>query len=559
MNQGSSTADSRVDDLVVQLLAAALLVCFAVQSIHGLLRESATFDEQVYAFAGYSYLKSGEYRMKSDAPPLVPLVGGMMLRGLEYFTRPLVMPDVNGHAENATDYSLAKDFFCNDNNRGLLMLRLVRFPMVIPAMLLGICVFAWGRAMLGPVGGLTALFLYCFDPNMIAHSRLVAADLPLSAFLLMAHYYLYRYLRRDDVLNLLLMSLAVALSICVKFNGPLVLPSLGAAATAVYFLTPKGDSLRFNFQRKAVIGTLSALGMTLMLMAILYQSPFGVVRYVNGMRTLYSNVTPGYNYYLFGRFSPKPWPYYYLAAMAVKTPIATLFLFAVSLWPWHWRRHSSQRIAYIFLMVPIALVEIVCAGDKANFGLRRIVAVYPFIFLMIGRLAAMWPEFRAKALRPLGRATPAIPIIFAAAYVVGAVAIHPYQLSFFNRLIGGPRQGYKYLADSNIDWGQDLPALAEYLKRRNISEVALFYFGMDDPKLYGIRARNFQQAEWINPRKTIYAVSVQNLIYNRHIAQATGAARMDWLSRFQPTDLVGYSIYIYDWRQSDPPGPETPK
>jgi len=37
--------------------------------------------------------------------------------------------------------------------------------------------------------------------------------------------------------------------------------------------------------------------------------------------------------------------------------------------------------------------------------------------------------------------------------------VYPHYLAFFNQSIGGPHNGYKWLADSNIDWGQDLKLL----------------------------------------------------------------------------------------------------
>jgi hypothetical protein len=40
---------------------------------------------------------------------------------------------------------------------------------------------------------------------------------------------------------------------------------------------------------------------------------------------------------------------------------------------------------------------------------------------------------------------------------------YPHSLSYFNELVGGPMGGPKHLLDSNIDWGQDLFYLKDWL------------------------------------------------------------------------------------------------
>ena len=47
--------------------------------------------------------------------------------------------------------------------------------------------------------------------------------------------------------------------------------------------------------------------------------------------------------------------------------------------------------------------------------------------------------------------------------------------------------GAKYLADSNLDWGQGLPALKQWMEREEVDVVYLGYFGTDRPETHGIR------------------------------------------------------------------------
>jgi hypothetical protein len=69
----------------------------------------------------------------------------------------------------------------------------------------------------------------------------------------------------------------------------------------------------------------------------------------------------------------------------------------------------------------------------------------------------------------------------------------PNYLAYFNPLAGGTRHAYRHLVDSSLDWGQDLPALASWLREQGLDatpeRVYLSYFGTGDPGYHGIRAR----------------------------------------------------------------------
>jgi hypothetical protein len=71
---------------------------------------------------------------------------------------------------------------------------------------------------------------------------------------------------------------------------------------------------------------------------------------------------------------------------------------------------------------------------------------------------------------------------------VSAIFIAPHYLSYFNWLSGGPATGYRYLADSNVDWGQDLPALRQTLTHVGAQQPIVAYFGTAPLDAYGIAA-----------------------------------------------------------------------
>jgi hypothetical protein len=122
--------------------------------------------------------------------------------------------------------------------------------------------------------------------------------------------------------------------------------------------------------------------------------------------------------------------------------------------------------------------------------------------------------------------------------VVGTIRAYPYYLSYFNELVGGSGNGYRYLSMSNLDWGQDLKDLSTYLRRNGIAKVKLAYFGTDDPRRYGIIYERLLPGQ---PATGDLAISVTSLV-GTHV----GCERaFGWLRGYEPRAKIGYSIFVY--------------
>jgi len=48
--------------------------------------------------------------------------------------------------------------------------------------------------------------------------------------------------------------------------------------------------------------------------------------------------------------------------------------------------------------------------------------------------------------------------------------VSPHYLAFFNELAGGPGSGHRVLVDSNLDWGQDLKGLRNWMSDHGVSK-----------------------------------------------------------------------------------------
>jgi hypothetical protein len=124
---------------------------------------------------------------------------------------------------------------------------------------------------------------------------------------------------------------------------------------------------------------------------------------------------------------------------------------------------------------------------RINIGHRYLVPVYPPTFILAGA-AGLW--FSTAAGR--GRRVGVILLLFVAAFVVESLTTWPHYLAYFNVFAGGPSHGYRHLVDSSLDWGQDLPELRKWLEDHGLPSrdkpVYLAYFGSASVQYYGISA-----------------------------------------------------------------------
>jgi hypothetical protein len=130
--------------------------------------------------------------------------------------------------------------------------------------------------------------------------------------------------------------------------------------------------------------------------------------------------------------------------------------------------------------------------------------------------------------------------------------VAPHYLAYFNELAGGPGSGYRYLSDSNIDWGQDLKGVKAYMDREGLPMIYLSYFGNTQPGVYGIR---YQYAPAFGhlerpPEETLPAgIPRQVLAISVNSLQAVHYDDKNlyrWLLSRRPIEKIGYSIYLYD-------------
>lgn len=200
-----------------------------------------------------------------------------------------------------------------------------------------------------------------------------------------------------------------------------------------------------------------------------------------------------------GRYGNGGWFWFFPYCLLVKTPLPLflLLVLAVAATVTHWfalRRTrglplrsaaatSLYRTAPLWVLLIAYWATAVAVGP--NIGERHLLPVYPATFILAGAAAFL--------LRRRYRLPAIIVTVALALFVFESLRIRPHYLAYFNQLVGGPANGYRHLVDSNLDWGQDLPGLARWLRanhldRQRETPVYLSYFGSDNPAFYGIEA-----------------------------------------------------------------------
>jgi hypothetical protein len=167
-----------------------------------------------------------------------------------------------------------------------------------------------------------------------------------------------------------------------------------------------------------------------------------------------------------------------------------------------------------------------------NIGYRHILVVPAFLTVATGVLAG---------LRVRGRrvAVAAVALVLLAG--VSAWRVYPSYLAYTSELFGGPDQGYRLVADSNLDWGQDLARAARYVHEEHPGErTYLLYFGTARQSAYGLNAVDLRRLpRWdLDELDGVVLASASTLaLYDD--------PRFNELRGREPIAQIGHSILVY--------------
>lgn len=544
---------------------ALTLACliFLAQTYTVIPRESATFDEQYHLTAGYSYLRTRDFRLASNHPPLMGMLGGLGL-----FTKQDVLLNTDDPAWTAGDrYRFSDVFLWESSDRGPEYLVAARRMMLLVGLALLLVIFFAAREMVGPWGGWLALLLAVFDSNLLFHTRLVTTDLGVTLFVLLSIWLFWRWMALGARPSLLGAGVAGGLAMAAKYTGLMVWPLLFLIA-----LIYPGDS---PYVRRILVrlGALLLAGLAaLITLWAVYRFDGGVAAalplpfwlpapfYWENLYRSFSGIVGDSDpklFFLLGQRSLEGWWYYFPVVFSAKTPLPTLALMGSGLF----LAARDRRLRSLSpLWIPPLCFLLLGMTGYLTIGYRHILPALPFLLILAG-YTAEWTAARSGRTRQGARLAMAAALVW---LVMGAVRIYPHHGSYFNEA-AGPWQNWSNIAvDSNLDWGQDLPTLRTVMEEREISVVNLAYFGKAVPERYGVRYRplpgflRFIDGTELNaynplaPAPGWYAISATSLQLG--LQQPGTEDLYAYFRGRMPDARAGYSIYLY--HVEDEPGQE---
>jgi hypothetical protein len=523
------------------------LIIFFAHGLSFIRANSPTYDEAMHIAAGYSYLATGDFRLEPQNPPFIK----------ELLALPLFLgyrlpfnPDPQ-QWRNLDGYLIGQDLLYASPLPADRILFLTRLPNLFLGAGLVALTGWWAYRLWGSGAALLAVALAGLNPNLVAHSSLVTTDVGVTLLIFAAVYLLWEHLNAPRWWSLAGAGIFAGLALVSKFSAILLIPLL-ALIIGLCFLNRKETPIRLpgragQTRPGPAILEATAVFFIVMFLALLVIFPayffHGLQPWLAGFYRFMTLAGLGQPAFFLGEVSYQGWWNYFIMAFLIKTPVGTLALICASL-VFCRAGAALERREAIFLLTPVVFFFLALSQSKVSIGLRHILPIYPFLFVLASRLVTI---------RGYRRLTRVMVVAALAITAVSSLRSAPHQLAYFNEIVGGPDQGYRYLSDSNLDWGQDLKGLKAYMDNEDLAIIYLSYFGTAPPSYYGIRYQ-YVPGSWplawpppgdkvpeTAPRK-ILAISAYNL---QDVANAYNPL-FRWLWSRRPIAKIGYSIFVYD-------------
>lgn len=520
-------------------LAAAALAFHLYAGISFIRSAAPTFDEGVHLVAGYSYLKSGRFIMElTGHPPLSEALSALPLLGFNLSSFAAHPYSVNGQVFYYADLFLHNNSVAPE--RLLNTARTATF--LLWTALLAAFLYFFAVSLSGPAAAAYAIAAFCFMPAFISNNALVTTDAAPAIFYLGAVFAAYRFSRlkaggagagRPFYLWSAAAGALAGLAMVSKFSM-FVLPPL---LIGLWFLD--GYLYRGMKPSRTLGYSFILLAAAALVICVVCLGRPGL--YVDGLRATLTGLGQGRSSFAWGRYSVGGVWWYFPFAFLMKTPPAVILLAAAGIFA-SFRKPGRD---WLWVLVPPAFYFAASFGSKVQIGYRHILPVMPFLALAAGLGAEHLINKRKwRLLLPAA----------ALAVVWGGLLYrtHPHYLAYFSELAGGPANGYKLLVDSNLDWGQDVKALAAHLRSRGNPPIVFSYFGVARPESYGIdylplgvffgSQLTGTGVKACSMKEVLLAVSATNLqgVYY------PDKESFSWLKTRTPVFNAGFSIFLYD-------------
>ncbi|MDG3004208.1 hypothetical protein [Paludisphaera mucosa] len=530
----------------IALIGVPILLTLAVAAQTSLSRRSSsiTYDETFYIGVGVKTLHGGGLDAdltKFGVAPLplaLNMVPGVWLAGAS--------PHQDVWAPRP------------DNRRLIDVPRmLTTLTTLVPLILLA---FGWLHHRRGLLAATLGAGMLATSPSLLAHASLATTDAAFAFLATLAALAIGLYLRAPSPLRLALAAAAIGMAFAAKYTGVLLIPCFVLARSFDFvraWWTGSGGRTRLAARYAVdVAGCLAIAVLTAWACHGFQLDPERTWRglhlpaFMRSFEYQLNHNKGGHPTFYAGVRALKGWWSYYPFTMLAKSTLPELALAMGGFWAALRGLRSPTRgglridreraiLIWFVMLLAVALMR-----SPLCLGHRYTLALYPAIILLAVDATAQ--AIRAGRMRKLWGA------VLIGGQLATSLLAAPGYLSYFNPLFGGPDAAWQYLADSNIDWGQDLPALKELVDRKQIKTLAVDYFGTASLADYGIEADPITALHRPLYEYDALAVSVTQLnsVYPRPDGPLDPHVDLyKLLRRIPPQDRAGSSIFVYNLRR----------
>lgn len=357
-----------------------------------------------------------------------------------------------------------------------------RYITILATLLLLAYLYFFGKSIAGHLAGCWAMLLGAIDPNILAHSRLVTTDLYGTLAWIATLFHLHQWLHKKENNHFYYWCIALAISQCCKINNILLYPicllcilgyqwyngalfslkkiwlplfsfvliQLAIINSAFLFYhtgMPLSDyTFRSNFFRGLQHQWISVIPIPLPQSFI---DTFDLTQYE---RESFMGTAQNY---LMGELRNQQgfWNYYFYCWI-VKTPLLTGALVIASVSASLIIKQFRRR-AFYFLIIPSVILLLLLSNSSVQSGYRYLLPVLCLSLVAAG-------IFIQQAISRLPRYTG---ILICLGLGMAALLSFPNYISYTSEWLWPKKNAYRYLSDSNLNWGQRYKKIQQILQQ----------------------------------------------------------------------------------------------
>ncbi len=469
-----------------------LTVAAIVRSSIATSLDSFTYDEAYHIGAGAVHIRTGDFRLNPEQPPLTKLWVGAYVAALGYNTSPL-----RAFADKEDERNFVEVDAYENNDPVLLQSRARAAMFALNGLLLllfGLAV----RRLFGDVAGIASVLFLAIDPTIAAHLPVVMTDLPIALASGIAVLTAAQAFRSWRPLDLILAAAALGLALSAKQSGIITLLAIGAIGTVVAIFFSNAKNISDRLRRLGAVAVIVIGGMVVLWAFYGFQyreTPGSSDETFN--RPLAEKISdvksPYYRFALNATSTARVFPRAYVWGMAdtiragvegraihvrafgtsyyakaplyffpgivgAKLPIGLLLLSLIGAGLWIARKLPGDYHLPLATLLGFTLIFLFFLMRGSSYaGVRHALPVFPLMAVLAACTAAYAVRIRAVGVGV------SVVVLFIAALASALPQMRPWE--YFNEMAGGSENGYLYFNDEGVDLSQRVGEAADYYHR----------------------------------------------------------------------------------------------